>query len=234
MSAPRDAPGVILLHGIARTARSLSRLERALQRAGFATLNLDYASRKKPLEALAEEIHSPVAAFAQHHGPIHFVAHSMGGLLAQLYVSQYRPPRLSRIVMLGAPNGRSEVADFLQRFRIYRTIYGPAGLQLTTTRPAAFASLALPDCEIGIIAGKRTLDPIASFLILPRPNDGRVSVESSKLAGMADHVTVNASHTGLITHPAAIDQVVVFLRTGRFDPRQEQKEVMSDRPCTLS
>ena len=66
-------------------------------------------------------------------------------------------------------------------------------------------------------AGNRTLDPIASFLVLPRPNDGRISVESSKLAGMADHVTVNASHTGLISHPAAIDQTIAFLRTGRFD-----------------
>jgi len=82
VSASRDTPGVILLHGIARTARSLRKFEKALRQVGFATLNLDYASRKKPLEALAEEIHLPVAAFAQHHGPIHFVAHSMGGLLA--------------------------------------------------------------------------------------------------------------------------------------------------------
>lgn len=215
MSASKDAPGVILLHGIARTARSLRKLEKALQRAGFATLNLDYASRKRPLEALAEEIHLPVAAFAQHHGPVHFVAHSMGGLLARLYISRHRPPRLSRIVMLGAPNGGSEVADFLQRLRIYRAIYGPAGSQLTTKRP--LASLVPADCEVGIIAGNRTLDPIASFLILPRPNDGRVSVESSKLAGMADHVIVGASHTGLTNHPAAIDQTIAFLSRGRFD-----------------
>jgi pimeloyl-ACP methyl ester carboxylesterase len=188
-----------------------------LQQSGFATLNLDYASRKKPLELLAEEIHPAIAAFIERQdGSIHFVTHSMGGLLARLYIANHRPPRLARVVMLGTPNGGSEVADLLKDLAVYRAVFGPAGLQLSTAQDGVLAALPPPDYAVGIIAGCRTIAPIASLLVLPRPNDGRVSVASSKLANMADHVVVKASHTGLPRHPAAIDQTIAFLYAGRF------------------
>ena len=183
----------------------------------LAKLNLDYASRKKPLEALAEDIHPPIAAFAQQcDSAVHFVAHSMGGLLARLYIANHRPARLARVVMLGSPNGGSEVADLLMDLSIYRALFGPAGLQLSTAQHPVLAELPPPDYAVGIIAGCRTIAPIASLLVLPRPNDGRVSVESSKLVDMTDHVIVKASHTGLPRHPAAIEQSIAFLRAGRF------------------
>jgi pimeloyl-ACP methyl ester carboxylesterase len=209
------APGVVLLHGIARTARSLRRIERSLQQAGFATLNLDYASRKKTLEVLAEDIHPQARAFADAcAGPVHFVTHSMGGLLARVYIARHRPARLGRVVMLGTPNGGSEVADRLKSFQLYRAFYGPAGQQLTTD--AALATLPSIDYPVGIVAGTRTLDPIASYFILPRPNDGRVSVQSSKLDRMTDHVTIETPHNGLIRHAAATAQTIAFLRAGQF------------------
>ena len=215
------SPGVVLLHGIARTSRSLRKVERALRAGGFATLNLDYASRRKPLEALAADIHPDITAFANRiGGPLHFVAHSMGGLLIRIYVAHYRPAALGRVVMLGTPNGGSEIADLLQRLSIYRAFYGPAGQQLTTEQDADLTSLPPPDYAVGIIAGIRSIDPIASRFILPRPNDGRVSVQSSKLAGMSDHTIVKATHTGLIRHPVAIAQAVTFLREGRFKPSE--------------
>jgi hypothetical protein len=140
----------------------------------------------------------------------------MGGLLARLYIAKYRPARLARVVMLGTPNGGSEVADLLMGLALYRAILGPAGLQLSTVPDAALAGLPLPDYEVGIIAGCRTLAPLTSLLVLPRPNDGKVSVASSRLANMADHVTVKATHPGLTRHPAAIAQTIAFLSAGRF------------------
>ena len=211
------AAGVVLLHGIAGRSLLLRRLERSLQRAGFATLNLDYESRKKPLEQLAEDIHPAVAAFAaRHEGPIHFVTHSMGGLLAQVYIARHRPARLGRVVMLGTPNGGSELADRLKDIPLYRASFGPAGQQLLTTKDATLTALPPPDYEIGVIAGNRFLDPISAWL-LPWPNDGRVSVASSKFAAMADHTVVKASHMGLLVHPAALRQTIAFIREGRFE-----------------
>jgi pimeloyl-ACP methyl ester carboxylesterase len=192
-------------------------MEHALRDAGFATLNLDYPSRSKPLDLLADYVHPPVADFAERHqGTIHFIGHSMGGLLARVYLAKYRPAGLGRVVMLGTPNGGSEVADLLKGFFIYRSFYGPAGLQLTTSLDGLLTSLPVVDYAVGVVAGNRSIDPIASLLVLPRPNDGRVSVESSRLAGMADHITIKASHNGLLRHPLAIEQAISFLREGRF------------------
>jgi pimeloyl-ACP methyl ester carboxylesterase len=208
---------MVLLHGIGVGSWTLKKLDRALQAHGFAKLNLDYPSRRMPLEALAEEIHAPIAALAGRcDGAIHFVAHSMGGLLARVYISRHRPARLGRVVMLGTPNGGSEVADLLKDLAIYRAVFGPAGLQLTTAQDPVLAALPSPDYAIGIIAGCRTIAPIASAFVLPRPNDGRVSVESAKLTNMADHVVIKASHTGLPRNKVAIEQTIAFLHDGRF------------------
>lgn len=209
-------PGVVLLHGIARTARSLKKLERALQAAGFATLNIDYASRKRPIAALAEEIHPAIAPFAERDAPLHFVAHSMGGLVARAYLAKHRPARLGRVVMLGTPNSGSEVADLLRRTPLYRAFYGPAGLELTTALAGEPGSLPAVDYPVGIIAGDRFVDPVAGHLVLPKPNDGRVSTQSAMLAGMADHLVVHATHTGLPRHALTIAQTIAFLRDGRF------------------
>jgi pimeloyl-ACP methyl ester carboxylesterase len=207
----------VLLHGIARTSRSLNRIESALQGSGFATLNLDYASRRKSLDALAADIAPHIAGFAERiDGSIHFVGHSMGGLLIRVYLAKHRPSRLGRVVMLGTPNSGSEVADVLRRLAIYRTFYGPAGLQLSTQQDPTLRALPPVDYELGIVAGVGTIDPISSFLILPRPNDGKVSVRRTMLEGMVDHTIVKASHAGLLRHPAAIQQIIRFLCKGRF------------------
>jgi pimeloyl-ACP methyl ester carboxylesterase len=217
--AVRAAPleGVVLLHGIGRTHRWLKKLERALQQAGFATLNLDYASRKKPLDLLAADVDGPIRRFAaETRGPLHFVGHSMGGLLARVYLAKHRPERLGRVVMLGTPNGGSEIADHLHGLALYRAYFGPAGQQLTTRLDSALSSLPPLDYDAGIIAGSRSIAPVASLFGMPKPNDTMVSVASTGLDGMSDHVVVSASHAGLPYHAEAIAQTIAFLREGRF------------------
>lgn len=214
-NATRD--GVVLLHGISRTALSFRKMQLALERAGFATLNLDYPSRRKPLEGLAEDISPAIQPFADRtQGPIHFVCHSMGGLLARVYIARHRPNHLGRVVMLGTPNGGSEIADRLKDFTIYRAFFGPAGQQLGTRRDAATEALFPPvDYPAGIIAGNRSIDPVAGTM-LPKPHDGRVSVANTRLEGMADHVVVASSHPWLVRNGEAIAQTIAFLRDGSF------------------
>ena len=174
-------------------------MQAALEAAGFATLNLDYASRRNPLETLADDIHPAIAGFATGvDGSLHFVCHSMGGLLARVYLARYRPQRLGRVVMLGTPNGGSEIADRLKNFAAYRAFFGPAGQQLGTHRDAAIDAMLPPvDYPVGIIAGNRSIYPISS-VVLPKPHDGRVSVENTRLDGMADHIVVGAPHPWLV------------------------------------
>jgi pimeloyl-ACP methyl ester carboxylesterase len=213
-----NSQGVVLLHGIARRARSLKQFERALKAAGFATLNLDYPSRKMKIDLLADHVHPAVSGFAEQNKNVHFVGHSMGGLLARAYIAKYRPVNLGRVVMLGTPNGGSELADRLTHFSLYQSFYGPAGLQLTTKSNHMLESLPEVNYAVGIVSGTLSADPFASLLSLPKPNDGRVSVQNSKLAGMVDHITVRTSHSGLLSHRGVINQTIDFLQHGNFGP----------------
>jgi triacylglycerol esterase/lipase EstA (alpha/beta hydrolase family) len=216
---PRLRDGVVLLHGISRTSGSLRRMQAAITASGFATLNLGYASRRKALEPLADDLHAAIERFAHDiDGSIHFVGHSMGGLLARVYIAKYRPQRLGRVVMLGTPNGGSEIADRLKNFFAYRAYFGPAGQQLVTQRNAAtHAILPRIDYPVGVISGNRSVYPIASAWLLPRPNDGRVSVANTKLDGMTDHIVIGASHPWMVRNRLAIEQTIAFLRDGRFN-----------------
>jgi pimeloyl-ACP methyl ester carboxylesterase len=209
--------GVVLLHGISRTARSFRRMRAAIEDAGLATLNQDYASRRKALEALAEDIHPAIDRFAENiEGSVHFVCHSMGGLLARVYLARHRPKHLGRVVMLGTPNGGSEIADRLKNLGAYRAFFGPAGQQLGTRRDAAIGGLLPPvDYPVGVIAGNRSVYPITSAF-LPKPHDGRVSVENTRLEGMADHIVIGASHPWLVRNGEAIEQTIAFLKGGKF------------------
>ncbi|WFU19627.1 alpha/beta fold hydrolase [Bradyrhizobium sp. CB3481] len=209
--------GVVLLHGISRTARSFRKMQAALEAAGFATHNLDYASRRKALEGLAEDIHPSIQRFADRvDGSVHFVCHSMGGLLARVYIARHRPEALGRVVMLGTPNSGSEIADRLGHLRLYRAFFGPAGQQLGTLRDDAINALFPPvDYPVGIIAGNRSIYPIASRF-LPKPHDGRVSIANTKLEGMADHIVIPSSHPWLVRNSTAIAQTIAFLQDEKF------------------
>jgi pimeloyl-ACP methyl ester carboxylesterase len=214
----RPREGIVLLHGIAKSARSMRPMQKALERAGYRVLNLTYPSRRETLEELAETIRPAVAAFesALAGAAMHFVGHSMGGLVARVYIARHRPDNLGRVVMLGTPNGGSEVADVIRRVRPMRTFLGPAGLQLTARDRHAW-KIALPpiDYPLGIIAGVRSVNPILS-LIVAKPNDGKVSVASTRIEGMADHVVVRKSHPFIAMGRVPIGHTLAFLREGRF------------------
>ena len=210
--------GVLLLHGIARTSASMRPMQRALEGAGYAVLNLDYRSRHLPLDVLAASIHPAVSRFAAATpGRLHAVAHSMGGLLLRVYLARHRPARFCRAVMVGTPNNGSELADLLRGWPPYRLAFGPAGQQLVTaqgeTLRAAFGTV---DYELGVLAGDRPLNRFAAELLLPGPSDGKVTVASTRLTGMADHRVVSTSHTRLVSHPEAVEATLRFLRHGSF------------------
>ncbi|ACB95893.1 esterase/lipase family protein [Beijerinckia indica] len=203
---------VLLLHGIARGAGSMRRLERAINLAGYETLNLDYPSCKMGLAELVEQIHAQRDWITAGDGRTHIVAYSMGCLLARAYITRYRPPKLGNVVMLAPPNSGSEIADLLAENIIYRFMFGPAGAELTTHPPPDIVRLFGPiDYPLGIIAGCRCLDPFGWWLI-SGPNDGRVSIERTKVLGMTDHVTIKAAHFTMPWSRIAIEQTLYFLK----------------------
>ncbi|WP_395395714.1 alpha/beta fold hydrolase [Novosphingobium sp. BL-8A] len=225
-SSPIPAPladarqaGILFLHGHSRTGLSMRALVRQFDRAGYRTCAPTYASLTTSVPDIAERLRSRLIRFrAEFDGPLHIVTHSLGGLVARALMKAARPDGLGRVVMLAPPHGGSEWADLLSRLRMNRMVLGPAGRHLVTRRSAADeAVLSGVDFELGIIAGNRSLDPVLTRRIVSLPNDGKVSVASTRLAGMADHITLPVSHTLMVNNREVGDQVAAFIRSGRFE-----------------
>lgn len=209
--------GVVLLHGLCRTKASMSKMAVALAKAGFEVLNVDYRSRTASIEKLSEAaiggaLASPRLAACSR---IHFVTHSLGGILVRSYFSRHAAPRHCRVVMLGPPNQGSEVVDKLGSWWLFKSVNGPAGAELGTRADSTPNRLGPVKFELGVIAGDRSINWINS-LMLDGKDDGKVTVERTKVAGMKAHLVVHATHTFLMRRSKVIGQTIAFLQTGAF------------------
>ncbi len=219
LTAPglRAAECVVLLHGLARTADSMETLAEALETAGYRVVNVDYPSREKPIEALAE-IAIPQGldgCRAAGANAVNFVTHSLGGILVRQYYSRHPTDGLKRVAMLGPPNGGSEVVDNLKDVPGFELINGPAGKQLGTDQESVPNHLGPVNFELGVIAGTRTLNPILSNF-LPDPDDGKVSLQRTKVDGMCSFIALPVTHTFMMKDEQVIGEVIHFLKQGRF------------------
>ena len=210
---------VILLHGMLRSAASMETMAEAVEEAGYVVANIDYPSREFTIEELAPLAVSAGLAeceAAAATAKIHFVTHSLGGILVRKYLSNKEIPNLGRVVMLGPPNQGSQAVDELGDLPGFDWLNGPAGQQLGKGPQSVPLQLGAANFELGIIAGNRTIDPITSA-VLDDPDDGKVSVEDTRLEGMADFVVVEHSHAFMMRMQRPVELTIRFLQTGRFE-----------------
>ena len=209
---------VILLHGLGRRAASMTPMADDLTAHGFRVFNIGYPSTEAPVEILTDSYLLPAVENCRQAGcrVIHMVAHSLGGIMARQYLQTQQLPEGSRIVMLSPPNQGSEVVDVLGPYFFYRWFMGPAGQQLGTTPDSLPNRLRPVDVPIGVITGSYSWNPILSTMI-PGPDDGKVSIESAKLEGMADFIVLPVTHTFIMQDGKVMAQTAYFLDNGRFD-----------------
>ncbi len=217
---------VILLHGLARTDRSMAKLARHLSKNGFVTHNVGYPSRKKSVETLARQVLPPAITACRESGAraIHFVTHSMGGILVRYYLHHYDIPELGRVVMISPPNRGSEAVDKLRDNLFFKWVNGPAGQQLGTDAASLPNRLGPIKFELGVITGDRSVNLLLSWLI-PGPDDGKVAIDRARVDGMADFIVVHATHPFIMKNKRVMAQVCSFLTYGRFE-----RQVVNDTP----
>lgn len=215
-SAAPQRDRVVLLHGLGRSERAMRWMGWRLHEAGFDVHNLSYPSREKTVEELADELIERIdACCTRDQKPLHFVTHSMGGIMVRAILAKKRPPNLGRVVMLSPPNQGTEVVDELEQNTLFRWAAGPAAQQLGTGEESVPLRLGPADFELGVITGNQSINPMGSRLI-PGEDDGTVGVESAKLEGMADFLVVDENHTYIVRSKEVAREVLYFLRNGRF------------------
>ncbi len=207
---------VILLHGLSRTSRSMRPMKKALQKMGYPVLSLDYPSRMATIEELAKYV---LGELRKHFTAtdivrLNFVTHSMGGIILRQIMNADPLPNLGRVVMLSPPNQGSELVDKLRRFGILR-INGPACMQLSASPDSFVRNLGEVTFELGVITGNKPLNFILSML-LPGPDDGKVTVESAKVEGMRDFLVVPCTHSFIMRNSNVQEAVNKFFVNGSF------------------
>lgn len=213
----RDIGGepVVLLHGLWRGWRAMEPMARALRREGFSTLNLPYPSTRLPIPELVGIVREEVGKIAGDR-PVHFVTHSLGGILARALLSDTPPWFPGKLIMLAPPNGGSEIVDWSRCHPVIRRFLGPAGRALGTDG----IPTALPDpaknSETAVIMGSRCSLPLFKHL-LEEENDGIVSVNRGRINNLRDFSVVDADHTFIQMHPEAIRLVLSSLKSRPLD-----------------
>ena len=208
---------VVLLHGLNRSWRTMGKLAESLQRDGFSTANIDYPSSSEPVEVLAPMVVNEGLQKCRQTGAtqIHFVTHSLGGILLRYAHNQVPIPELGRVVMLGPPNQGSEVIDKTKNWPGVTAFSGVAGLQLGTDEDSIPSQLGPVDFELGVIAGTGSTNPFMSAM-LPDEDDGKVTVARTQVEGMDDFKVVTNSHFAMMKSDDVIHDTSQFLRTGSF------------------
>lgn len=214
---PGSSECVVLLHGLGRSAGAMDSMADALTEAGFTIANIDYPSRKADIATLAASAvgEGLAACRRQQAARIHFVTHSLGGILVRRYFQNHAAGEAQRVVMLGPPNHGSEVADAHRDAWWFRQMTGKAGQELGTGSDSTPNSLKPVPLSIGIIAGTSSSDPWFSGAI-PGEDDGKVSTASTQLDEMKGYIELPVGHTFMMRDDEVIRQAIHFLRTEHF------------------
>lgn len=216
-AAPGATDCVVLIHGLNRSWRAMQPMAEALREAGFSTVNVDYPSQAGSVEVLAPMAIDTGLAECRRAGAkrIDFVTHSIGGILLR-YAHEVSPiPDLGRVVMLAPPNHGSEVIDITRDWPTTELFAGEAGLQLGTDPDSIPRQLGPVNFELGVIAGTGSINVFMSAM-LPEPNDGKVSVASTRIDGMDDFLVVDNSHHYITESEEVIRNTTYFLQNGVF------------------
>lgn len=212
---------VVLLHGLARSSAAMWMLSIRLHRAGYHVEHISYRSLNvTPDEILGDVTRQIDRCCRSLSAPVHFVGHSLGGLLIRGYLQENQVKQLGRVVLMGTPNQGTGVVDHFQD-RWWAKLAGPAAMSLGTGEDSFPASLSKPDYPLGVIAGVRSLkDANAAFL--PGDDDGVVPVSSTRLEGMSDFVVIETGHAMMRYNREVAHQAIMFLKQGYFDHQSLQ------------
>lgn len=213
---PRVRPGdgdiVILLHGLWRSLWAMEPMAHYLHQQGYHTINVPYPSFRKPIEESCRIVHNAIRLH-EKGSHIHFVTHSLGGIITRKLLAELPLKQTGRVVMLAPPNQGSEIVQWLDKCGPLKHTLGPAGQQLRMG--SVDAPTLAEETDAAVIMGRRSTIPFFRTL-LDDENDGIVSVESGKIEGMNEFHILDTDHTFIATDPRVMKMTAQFLNDGKI------------------
>lgn len=208
---------LVLLHGLARTENSMRLLQYNLRNYDYDIVNIDYPGRSIPIEEIAAGLNDSLRVLCPDSTrKIHFITHSMGGIVLRYYLTQHQIPNLGRVVMLAPPNKGSQIVDEVGDWWLFEKWMGPPGAELGTDSLSVPVDLPPVNYPVGVIMGDHSIGPPFSK-VLPGPDDGLVSVANAKVDGMSDFLVVPRNHFTIKYSMRVASEAVYFLKNGQFE-----------------
>ena len=209
---------VILLHGIKDKPYMMWKLENNLKKANYSVLNLHYPSVDAEMDSILNLLHSRIDSLDNVYGKIHFVTHSLGGIVVRAYLSQYDNQDFKSMVMIAPPNKGAIMAERFEDFFLYKWMYGETGQKLGKDSSDYWQQFSPPDIPFGVIAGG--LKNGSGFNpLIPGDDDGTVGVEETRIKGARDFIVLTGLHTSLLWQDSTVQQVLYFLKHGKFNKK---------------
>jgi len=220
---PMTGEVVVLVHGICRSSKSMSKLQKHLRKQGLQTYSFDYPSTRISIEDSADSLHKVLSSM-EGVERIHLIGFSLGGLVVRSCQHRHPDDRIGRTLLVGTPNRGAELADTFRSNVLFKMIFGQAGQQLSCTEAGLAATLPAPQGEFAVIAGARNMDGGYNPLI-GGDNDGTVSLASARLKGACDFLVVPALHPFLIGQKETLAAAYSYLHTGKLRPDGEREPI---------
>lgn len=203
---------VVLVHGIWMTGMDMSLLRHRLKQCGFKPVQFTYPTVRCNLKDNAAKLQCFVQSYLQKHDAetIHFVAHSLGGLLLRQFFHDFPDQRPGCVVTLGTPHSGSRVAQRMGSHPFSKVLLGKSyrhGLRGDVPPWQGQRKLA-------VFAGRVSVGVGRLIQQLPRPNDGTVAVAETVIPGMNEHRVFDASHMGLLFSAEVAKATCQFLKEG--------------------
>jgi len=197
-----------------RGGESLLLAQRLLREFGLQVHAFPYSAGTWGMEEITAHLQSFVRSLDVP--AVHFVGHSLGGLVIYRYLERYPEQLPGRAVFLGTPCLESRAAVQAAQVRFISALMGPSVAdELLRPRERRW-TFGRP---LGIIAGSQSIG-LGQFVAgFEEESDGTVAVSETRLAGAADHIVLHVSHMGMLVSPRVARETGSFLRDGRFSLR---------------